>query len=108
MESVSNPNKFAKITPGELIPPSPNTPSKAVPFKVTKSSPNKPPKKRKFSEKVKWKITNKMTKKIGIPHILWVKTLSILSDFVTTKVLSCFFVSFTFLIRTPLTNVERN
>lgn len=53
MESVSNPNKLAKITPGELIPPSPKTPSNAVPSKVTKSSPNNPPKYKKFSEKVK-------------------------------------------------------
>ena len=37
---------------------------------------------RKFSEKVKWKTANKITRKIGIPAHLFVRILSTLSDFV--------------------------
>ena len=39
------------------------------------------PSHKKFSEKVKWNIPKSITKKIGIPTHLFVKTLSALSDF---------------------------
>ena len=78
--SVPSPSRLAKITPGEFMPPLPKTPSKAVPSSDTQPSGNSPPRYRKFSEKVRWKIANKITRKIGMPHILCVKTLSALSD----------------------------
>ena len=68
-----------------MIPPSPNTPSNAVPSRDTQFSGSKPPKNKKFSEKVKWKIANKIKRNIGIPQILCVSTLSALSDGVTTN-----------------------
>ena len=37
-------------------------------IKSKKSDLNNPPKNKKFSENVKWKITNKIHKKIGIPN----------------------------------------
>ena len=40
----------------------------------------KPPRKKRFSEKVRWKTKKRMAAKMMRPKTRWVKTLSILSD----------------------------
>ena len=94
IQSVNIPSNVWRNTPIELIPPLANNPSNLVPLaKIKPSSPKTPMALRynKSSENVTWKITNKITIKIGIPNHLFVKTLSILSDLVRLLFFSAFF-----------------
>ena len=79
-DEVARSKRLNNTTPGELIPPSPKTPSRAVPSRATQPSGRAAPRNKKFSEKVRWNTANKMRRKIGIPQILCVNTLSALSE----------------------------
>ena len=89
--------RLNKITPGENITPSYRQASRETPKLAVSSSPSafkviKPRSSRvgkpqrlvnkKSSEKVIWKIANKITRKMGIPNHLCVRILSALSDLV--------------------------